>query len=87
MYKRDISGPFRITQVCPKGTDHSKRLNTWSFGELFLYTVYLQGKLSHLAYEKLTKSDFEDMSQTIRSRNPNQCRIFHGKMMHMFRSL
>lgn len=80
-----VNGPFQIIN-----SDHSKLENTakghqWPKQELIKYAAYLsfsaKPKNGEPSIDYNSWPFFRKLSMFVQSKNPNQCRIFHKKMM------
>jgi len=79
------SGPFQITNTLGSKQENNIKGHQWPKQELIKYAVYLKFSLN--AKENGSEVDFNSwpffrkLSLFIQSKNPNQCRILHKKMM------
>ena len=55
--------------------------NMWRYEEIVRYTFFLHDFLEKNLEREIGRTDFPHMSEHVRTRNPNQCRIFHKKML------
>ena len=80
-----MSGPFYIIGLPQSKHENTDKGNLWPKQDLIKYAVYL--KFTQNVKPNLTEADcnswpfFRKLSIFIQSKNPNQCRIFHKKMM------
>lgn len=80
-----MSGPFQITSLFQPKYENTTKGSQWPKQDLIKYAVYL--KFTQNVKHNLTETDcnswsfFRKLSIFIQSKNPNQCRIFHKKMM------
>ena len=85
---REGQAPFTVTKVISDKPHSNKRLNIWTYKEMVKYAFFLDDHLRqnhHEHQQNLGREDFEVMSRTVESRNKNQCRIFHGKLLQIHR--
>lgn len=79
------AGPFQFTNPLSSKQENNAKGHQWPKQELIKYAVYLKFSLN--TKENRIEIDFNSwpffrkLSIFIQSKNPNQCRIFHKKMM------
>lgn len=85
MKSETTAAPFRVQRLKDAQLPVPRATKTWNFNELVRYTIFLHKLLLNKEHSKLKmqRGDFEAMAKLVKSRNSNQCRIFHSKMMQI----
>ena len=81
-----MDGPFRVLKLNENKMVVQKKTKTWTHCEMVRYTIFLQrffDRKEDRPRGKMNRRDYEEMSGVVRSRNSNQCRIFHTRMLQM----
>lgn len=86
------SYPFQIQRILDLKPIkiQQKPSKLWTYQQMVRYAFFLNDYLqSHLSTGQkiMSRFDFQSMSEVIKTRNTNQCRIFHHKMLKIKENL
>lgn len=87
--ERSTKGVFKLVKISPSFAPSNRSLKTarWSEKEKLKYiffSKFFSAELQSTWDRKQFHLNFSMMSLFIKTRNPNQCRIFHRQMMKFF---
>lgn len=83
------SGPFKFISKIENGAENTPKSIHWPKQDFIKYVSFLNFHKAELDMDEKSNSwsFLRKMSIFVQTKNPNQCRIFHKKMMESYESL